>query len=363
VSPSDVDGFDMHGDPDLLPDGDDAQLQLDLADFRDGLRAFADRPAPAMSQELARFVAGLGGLTEPVPEASRRKRPMILQTLTAKLAAGGVAAFATFSGLAAAGALPNGVQSAVSSAGDSVGIGIPHPGDHGPEALSAPSSTTTTATAAESSTSATTTTTVATTTTTSTSSTEGVIGETSTGDDESSRSPNGNGRPACRADEPTVTTTPVDGSTTVSTAALADPDPDPDACDVDGAAKPECSEDWTQPTNPRAAEQRSESGTENIQHRDGACEDRRLTAGNHDEGTESRGTGDEDADETTTEATRGAGNGGGSGSNERSATSRTTTSTATSTTDADHTSGSGSGSGSASNANSGDRSGSNSGRR
>src|SRR6185295_3673087 len=63
-----------------------------------------------------------------VPEASRRKRPMILQTLTAKLVAGGVAAFATFSGLAVAGALPDGVQSAVSSAGDSVGVGFPHPG-------------------------------------------------------------------------------------------------------------------------------------------------------------------------------------------------------------------------------------------
>ncbi len=112
----------MHGDPDL-PNDDDAHL----AAFRDELKAFADRPAPAMSQELARFVAGLGGLPEPVPEASRRKRPMILQTLTAKLAAGGVAAFAMFSGLAVAGALPDGVQSAVSSAGDSVGVGLPHP--------------------------------------------------------------------------------------------------------------------------------------------------------------------------------------------------------------------------------------------
>src|SRR5207249_4291607 len=123
--PSDVDGFDMHGDPDL-PNDDDTHL----AAFRDELRAFADRPAPAMSQELARFVAGLGGLPETVPEASRRKRPMILQTLTAKLAAGGVAAFAMFSGLAVAGALPDGVQSAVSSAGDSVGVGLPHPDEN-----------------------------------------------------------------------------------------------------------------------------------------------------------------------------------------------------------------------------------------
>jgi hypothetical protein len=120
---SDVDGFDMHEDPDL-PNDDDTHL----AAFRDELRAFADRPAPAMSQELARFVAGLGGLTEPVPEeASRRKRPMILQTLAAKMVAGGVAAFAMFSGLAVAGALPDGVQSAVSSAGDAVGVGLPNP--------------------------------------------------------------------------------------------------------------------------------------------------------------------------------------------------------------------------------------------
>jgi hypothetical protein len=123
AGPSDVDGFGMHGDPGLDDD-------VHLAAFRDELRAFADQPAPAMRQDLARFVAGLGGLTEPVPEASRRKRPMILQTLTAKVVAGGVAAFAMFSGLAVAGALPDGVQSAVSSAGDSVGVGFPHPEDH-----------------------------------------------------------------------------------------------------------------------------------------------------------------------------------------------------------------------------------------
>ena len=115
----------MHDDPDLPHDDD-----VHLAAFRDELRAFADRPAPEMRQDLARFVAGLGGLTEHVPEASRRKRPVILQTLTAKLVAGGVAAFAMFSGLAVAGALPDGVQSAVSSAGDSVGVGFPHPEDH-----------------------------------------------------------------------------------------------------------------------------------------------------------------------------------------------------------------------------------------
>jgi hypothetical protein len=307
AGPSDVDGFGMHGDPGLDDD-------VHLAAFRDELRTFADRPAPAMSQDLARFVAGLGGLTEHVPEASRRKRPVILQTLTAKLVAGGVAAFAMFSGLAVAGALPDGVQSAVSSAGDSVGVGFPHPGDHQAAAGEVQTETTD---GTSSSTGSTTTSTEASSTTASTTAGDhtAITGSGApTGDD----TPGATDHPVCRAGLPAPTTTRVDAPPTTPTSAHAEQDPD--ACDDEGerGGNPDCGDDWTKATNPVASEHRSEEGAENIEHRDGACEDRSADSS----GNEARPSAPVTGGEGTTAPARGdeGGEDRGDGSG-RSATS------------------------------------------
>jgi hypothetical protein len=257
MSPSDVDGFDMHGD--LDPD------DPTLAAFRDELRALGDGPAPPMNQELAQFVAGLSpGPISVLPEPSRKKRPMILQTLTAKLVAGGVAAFATMSGLAVAGALPDPVQSAVSSAGDSMGFDLPNPEKHEAIILTVESTSTTTEEA------------------------EATHESTTT-----------------RAPEPATTASAAVVEAETTTSRQEEPT-------STTAPKAECSDEWTQTTNTNAEEHRSETGATNIEHRDGACEERRTEPNgddaNGDDRHESTEPGSEDGeghegDDENTEST------------------------------------------------------------
>lgn len=132
------------------PAGDGELEELDA--FIRGLRAaYLAAPAPEVEErhvaaivKAARLIPDKGDpVVRPASKAHgpgwqvsglpkwRRTRVMLTQlfaTLTAKIAAGAVAAVAATSGLAVAGALPDPAQQAVSDAAARVGITLPSPG-------------------------------------------------------------------------------------------------------------------------------------------------------------------------------------------------------------------------------------------